>query len=134
MGKNLELTDDVKADMKTFVVSVVYGESADDTCGQARASKWHKLKKKGTIRLPPDEDSLDLHIQRTNYISYCQKNFFLQEHPSPIGHGWELVNGKCRPIRHTRPPLPRQLSLPGSLSDSSSDDESSECGVSTDSD
>lgn len=22
----------------------------------------------------------------------------LQEHPSPIGHGWELVNGKCRPV------------------------------------
>ena len=86
-----------------------YGESAGVTCGQARASKWHKLKKKCTIRLPPDEDSLDRHVERTNYITYCQLHYNLQEHPPPIGHGWELVNGKCRPVRHTLPPLPQQL-------------------------
>jgi len=24
-------------------------------------------------------------------------------HPSPIGHGWELVDGYCHPVRHTHP-------------------------------
>ncbi|KAF3856929.1 hypothetical protein F7725_017652, partial [Dissostichus mawsoni] len=91
--------------MKAFVLSIVYAESGDVTCGQARASKWHKLKKKSTVHLPPDDDSLDHHVERKNYIAYCQ----LLEHPSPIGHGWELVNGKCRPVRHTLPPLPQQL-------------------------
>ena len=28
------------------------------------------------------------------------------KHPSPNGHGWELVDGNCRPVRRTRPALP----------------------------
>ena len=104
VGVSLELKDEVRVDIKAFVFSIVYAESADVTCGQARASKWHKLKKNCMIRLPPDEDSLDLHVERTNYITYCQLHYNLQEHPSPIGHGWELVNGKCRPVDHTLPP------------------------------
>ena len=116
VGENLVLEDRVRAEMKAFVLSIVYAESADVTCGQARASKWHKLKKKSTVRLPPDDDSLDHHIERTNYIAYCQ----LLEHPSPIGHGWELVNGKCRPVRHT---LPRTNPLSHSLPDPTDSDE-----------
>jgi len=62
IGENLELQEEVRADMKAFVLSKVYAESSDVTCGQARASKWHKLKKKSMIRLPPDDDSLNLHL------------------------------------------------------------------------
>ena len=116
------------------ILSIVYGESADVTCAQARAAKWQKLKKKCLIRLPPDEDSLDCHVERTNYISYCQLRYNLEEHPSPIGHGWVLVNGKCRPVRHTLPPLPQQLTTHDCLDESSSDDEWSQYGQSTDSD
>jgi len=138
VGESLELEDEVRADMKAFVLSKVYAESADVTCGQARASKWHKLKKKSMIRLPPDDDSLDLHVERTNYITYCQLHYNLLEHPSPIDHGWEILNGKCRPVRHTLPPLPQQL-IPCDCSDENSDestsnDERSEAGESTDSD
>ncbi|KAJ8359919.1 hypothetical protein SKAU_G00164440 [Synaphobranchus kaupii] len=133
VGQNLELEDGVRAEMKAFVLSIIYAESADVTCGQARASKWHKLKTKSTIPLPPDDDSLNLHIERANFIAYCQLHYNLFEHPSPIGHGWELVNGKCRPVRHTLPPLPQQLTL-HDCPDESSDDERSECGESTDSD
>ena len=51
--------------------------------------------------------TLDLHVQRTNYIKYCQLNYTMQEHPSPIGYDWKIVNEKCRPVRHTSP-LPHQ--------------------------
>ena len=113
----------VRADRKAFVLSIIYGESADVSCGQARVSKWHKLKNIYTIRFPPDDDSLNLHMERTNYVTYCKLHYNLQEHPSPIGHGWELVKGKGRSVRHTLPPLPQQLTA---------DNERSWCGDSTD--
>ncbi|MES9880814.1 MAG: hypothetical protein ABW185_08030 [Sedimenticola sp.] len=138
VGETLELEDDVRADMKAFVLSNVYSEIADVTCGQARASKWHKLKKKSTIRLPPDDDTLDHHVERTNYITYCQLHYNLIEHPSPIGHGWTIENGKCRPVRHRQLRLPQQLTLRDYSVDSSDEnsrnDEISECGESTESD
>ena len=136
VGESLELEDEVRSDMKTFVLSKIYALSDVVNCGQARASQWHKLKKKSTIRLPPNDDSLGLHLERVNYITYCQLNYNLLEHPSPIGHGWEILNGKCRPVRHTLPPLPQQLlhrhCLEESSDESGSDDERSECGQSTD--
>ena len=138
VGESLELEDEVRSNMKTFVLSKIYALSDVVNCGQARASQWHKLKKKSTIRLPPDDDSLGLLLERVNYITYCQLNYNLLEHSSPIGHGWEILNGKCRPVRHTLPPLPQQLlhrhCSEESSDESGSDDERSECGQSTDSD
>ena len=106
------------------------------TCGQDRASKWHTLKK-STIRLLPDDDSLDRHVERTNYITYCRLHYHLLEHLSPIGHGWEMRDGKCRAMCYTLPSLPKQLILrdySAKSSHDSSSDEMSECGESTDSD
>ena len=37
----------------------------------------------------------------------------MKQHPSPLGHGWELVGGHCRPVRHRRPALPMNLPTPG---------------------
>jgi len=58
VGERPELRDEVKAAMRTFVLHTMYSENAGVTCGQARASKWHKMKKKSTVRLPPDDDTL----------------------------------------------------------------------------
>ena len=71
VGESLALEDGVRANMKVFVLSQVYSESADITCGQARASKpkSQKLKKKSTVRLSPDDDSLNHHVVRINYIT-----------------------------------------------------------------
>ena len=95
------------------------------------------MKKKSTARLPPDEISLNQQLERTNFISYCQLHFDLLEHPSPIGHGWEIINGICKPVRHSRPALPptlKQFACPDDdSSESSSDDEETEIGESTDS-
>ena len=69
------------------------------------------VKKKSIARLPPDDDTPSYHLERTNYLAYCQRHFDLIEHPSPIGRGWEVINGKCRPVRHGRPALPPILKL-----------------------
>jgi len=104
----LELRDEVKSAMKTFVLYEIYSENAGVTCGQARASRWHKMKK-STVRLPPDDDILNHHLERTNFmldiltychsfshiVTYCQIHYDLLEHPFSIGHGWEFMNGKC---------------------------------------
>jgi len=46
----------------------------------------------------------------------------LKHHPTPLGLGWELVGGRCRPVRHTRPVLPTHLPAPGPAEESGEDD------------
>ena len=57
------------------------------------------------MHLLPDDDSLEQHIKRANFLAYIQHHPDLGRHPSPIGHGWELVNGCYRPVHHTKPAL-----------------------------
>ena len=145
VGRSLQLQENSKAEMRLFVIQKVYGETDHETCGHARASKWSKMKKKRTARLPPDEDSLNQHLERTNFISYCQLNYHLMEHPSPVGHGWDIINGKCRPVCHSCPALPPNFDQVcpqneydsescSDESESSSDESESELGDSSDSD
>ena len=63
-------------------------------------------------RLPPDDDTLENHCERVNYLTHCLKHFQLVEHPSPIGHGYEQVNGRCRPVRYTKAALPEKFDVP----------------------
>ena len=65
--------------------------------------------KKTTLRLMPDEDTLNYICVRANYLSYCQRNYRLKSHPSPIGNGWTIVEGRCRPVRNSLPELPVDL-------------------------
>ena len=88
-------------------------------------------KEESMARLPPDEDTLNHHCDRTNYISFCLKHFELDRHPHPIGHGWAFLNGRCRPIRHTKSAMPefvREFDPRPLLSD----DSDSEYGESSD--
>ncbi len=50
----------------------------------------------------------------------------LKHHPSPLRHGWELMDGHCRPVRHTRPAFPAHLPTPEPGEDGEDDDESDE--------
>ena len=93
-----------------FARHVIYGDNKSSTMADARATKWKKMKNKSFIRLPPDVDSLRQHCLRTNYLAYLELHPSLKHHPSPLGHGWELVGGRCRPVCHTRPALPTHLS------------------------
>lgn len=48
---------------------LVYAESGDVIFGQARASKWHKLKKKSKMCLASYSNSLDFYVERTGYYT-----------------------------------------------------------------
>ena len=93
--------------------------------GTARAAKWKAMKKKSFICLPPDVDSLRQHCLRANYLAYLVHHPSLKDHPSPMGRGWELASGCCRPVRHTHPALPTHLPVP-ELSEDSKEDERDE--------
>ena len=89
------------------------------------------------MRLLPDDDSLEQHIKRANFLAYIQHHPDLKRYPSPIGHGCELVNGCCRPVRHTKPALLILLQVQSTQQDgydSDSESESqSECDYDTES-
>ena len=81
------------------------------------------------MRLPPDNDGLNLHIMRANYLDCIQRHADLSNHSSPIDHGWEMMNGHCRPVRYTKvdlqavlPPHPSKEQM-GDCSDSECESE-----------
>ena len=76
-----------------FTCLVIYGDKVSRTMGTARAAKWKAMKKKSFIPLPPDVDSLYQHCLRANYFAYLVHYPSLKDHPSPLGHGWELASG-----------------------------------------
>ena len=45
-------------------------------------------------------------MARANYIAYLLWNPQFKDHPTPIGNGWGLSNGLCRPLRYKNPALP----------------------------
>ena len=97
---------------------------------ETRASQWKKMKKKNTQRLMPDDDTLNHICYRANYLAYCQKNFQLSRHPSPIGNGWGIIDGKCRPVRNVYPALPSDLPSQTELSDDeNSDSDIDDCSL-----
>jgi len=136
-GAQLPCPPNVISDLEKFVIRFVYGDSNSVTLGIARANKWRGQRKKNTMRLIPDADSLHHHLLRTNYLAYLLTNFHLQSHPSPISHGWHLVNGLCLPVRSTQPPLPLSMAKPNTevnCEESSSDEDSASDSASSYSD
>ena len=125
-GENLQLSDDALNDLKIYVMRYVYGYVRSSSLDLLRAEKWRCQKKKSLMRLPPDDDCLKQHITRANFLAYIQRHPELRDHPSPVGYGWTLVNGRCRPVRHTQQALPPERHTPSTLqaSDGSSGNES----------
>ena len=87
-GKSLPLNDGILDELKYYVVRYVYGDVRSSSLDMARAAKWKRMKKKSLMCLPPDDDSLNQHIMRANFLAYIQRHPELIRHPSPIGHGW----------------------------------------------
>ncbi|CAJ1050849.1 hypothetical protein KUCAC02_009112 [Xyrichtys novacula] len=95
-GDSLDLEEEVEQELFAFTRQVIYRD-----------------KKKVIYRDKKNADSLRQHCLRANYLAYLVRCPTLKNHPSPLGHGWELVGGRCRPVRHTRPALPTHLPAPG---------------------
>jgi len=74
-GTQLPVTQEVLSDLEQFIIYYVYGDrpTQSRTMRDARAVKWRAKKKKSTIQLVPDSDSLHLHLDRTNYLAYLLK-------------------------------------------------------------
>ena len=119
-GNSLPIPQETMNDLKTFVRKYVYIDSRSDTMSQSWTLKWKAQKNKSISRLPPHDDSLKIHCMRANYLSYIQKNYSLTSHPSPIGNGWYVVDGKCRTLRFRNPEMPSTLD---SCSTADNDDE-----------
>ena len=81
------------------------------------------MKDKSFVRLPSDAVSLR---QLLGVSNASLSNPSLKHHHSPFGHGWELVGGRCRPVRHTQPALPTHLPAPGPAEESEEDDSEKE--------
>ena len=107
--------------MRRFLLLKIYGGKKTN-CAEARAAKWRKMKKKSLACLPPDGDTLH-HLDQVNYLSFLLKHYELNRHPSPIGRGWEYINGKCRPVQYAIPAKADVLQpQPLALSDDDDDD------------
>ena len=101
-GDKLDIEIDVVEDLFEFMRHVIYGDRKSKTMAEARAIKWKSMKSKE---------------------GFLVKNPSLKHHASPIGHGWELLDGHCRPVRHTKPALPMHLPAPN-ITEASENDES----------
>ena len=112
VGKLLPLQQNVLDLMKLFVIQGIYGDFQSATAGTARAKKWKALKKKTTLRLCPDDDSLIFLCQRAIYLAYIQLHPEIKDHPSPLGNGWTLKDGSCYPVRYTCSAFPTELTVP----------------------
>ena len=74
--------------MTGFTIQFVYNDKVSKTLGDACASKCKMMKSKSTLRVPPDQDSLQLKITQANYQVFVLKKF---HQPlldcSPLEHG-----------------------------------------------
>ena len=89
----------VRKMLKTFVIQAIYADNKSETPGEAWTIKWKSMKKKSTLRMCPDYGTLD-HCERADYLLYIQLHPEVYNHPSPIGPGWMLGDGRCRSVRN----------------------------------
>ena len=110
LGKSLPVTSQTEKDMEKFTIKYVYKDKTRKTLAEARTKKWDAMKRKSTLRIPPDTDSHHLKVTRGNYQTFIMLSFMDRDTSlSTLQHGWNLQMGKCLPIRHTKPALPQRL-------------------------
>ena len=94
LEKRLPVTPQTVKDMEQFTIKYLYKDRTSKTLEEARAKKWEGMKRKSTLRIPPDRDSHNLKVTRTNYQAFIVLNFMNPDAPSsPLQHGWSLREG-----------------------------------------
>ena len=77
---------------------VIYADKKSSSMAEVCATK---IMEDDIVYLSPyRSDCLHQHCLCTNYLAYLAQHPTLRSHPSPIRHGWELVDGRCWPICH----------------------------------
>ena len=67
----LPVTQEVISDLEQFYV---YGDTKNNTTRDVSAAKWTAQKKRSTIQLVPESDSLRLHLYYTHYLAHSLKH------------------------------------------------------------
>ncbi len=67
LGTALPVSETSVESMTDFTIKYVYKDKVNRTLAEARATKWKTMKKKSTLRIPPDVESHHLKVQRANY-------------------------------------------------------------------
>ena len=110
LGESLSINDLIYEKVILFILRYVYNDKKSATLAESRCTIWRKMKKKSTRRLPPDEDTMRLHILRCNYVIFMNLDYMNQNAPgSPISHGWIMRDEVCLPIRYQNPALPPSM-------------------------
>ena len=93
VGTSKQVTEDVIHACEEFVCKL-HGSS--QTVKYVNKLRHHLFTKKNTRSqlLPPNLDSLTLHVKRANFQAYIWRKSLeaTPEIPSPVGMGWKMVN------------------------------------------
>ena len=96
---------------KEFIRSVVYVAESSENYVDRRFRTYKNLKRKTSMAIPPDKDSLELaikraHLQTSTWLSCCEQNVQTLD---PEECGWKLTDGKLKPLWFNGDQFPRQL-------------------------
>ena len=107
------LTNLSHENLNKFVIKYIYDDKVSTTLTQMRAQKWKNIKNgkaKAFARIGPDVDSNFHRNERVMYYAHLLLNFQNPAVPlCPINHGYQILNGLCMPIMHSKSPLPDEL-------------------------
>ena len=112
LGESLQINEIIYAKVTLFVIRYIYNDKKSKSLAESRSLIWKRMKKKSTRRLPPDEDTMRLHILRCNYAIFMNLNYMSAVALEPPGaHGWISQDGVFLPRRYLMPPLPMSMSV-----------------------
>ena len=127
LGRRLYVTKELTENLEKFTIRVIYNDRNSKTLAEARVKKWNSMVKKGTLRLAPDKDSFNQHLNRANYQAHIWLHYNNPMHPdSPLSYGWEIKSDIMVPVMYTTPALPTDINnmlhtVPGTDSEHSID-------------
>ena len=99
---------------KEFIRSVVYVAESSENYVDRRFRTYKNLKRKTSMAIPPDKDSLELdikraHLQTSTWLSCCEQNVQTLD---PEECGWKLTDGKLKPLWFNGDQFPLPITRP----------------------
>ena len=99
---------------KEFIRSVVYVAESSENYVDRRFRTYKNLKRKTSMAIPPDKDSLELaikraHLQTSTWLSCCEQNVQTLD---PEECGWKLTDGKLKPLWFNGDQFPPPITRP----------------------